>query len=95
MDKKHQMGLLLGAVRDYQDGLMSLGMLINKVEGILELFQDMVVKDDFFDTLLALEEVYARVRTGDLDFERDGKPVVDRAIREMLIKVETSLALSA
>jgi len=37
MDKKYQMGLLLGAVRDYQNGLIPIGMLVDKVEGILNI----------------------------------------------------------
>lgn len=91
MDKNHQMGLLLGAVRDYQDGLVPLGMLVDKVEGILEILQDRAIKDNFFDALLALEEVYARMRTGNFDFEKDGRPVVDRALKEMLTRAEAFL----
>ncbi len=95
MDKKHQMGLLLDAVRDYQDGLMPLGMLVDKVEGILGILQDRAIKDEFFDALLALEEIYARVQTGYFDFQTDGRPVIDRALKEMLTKGEAFLALSA
>ena len=92
MDKKHQMGLLLGSVRDYQDGMMPLGMLVDKVEGILDILQDRAIRDELFDGLLALEEVYARVQTEDFDFEKDGRPVVDRALKELLTKGEAFLA---
>jgi len=94
MDRKHQMGLLLGTVRDYQNGLMPLGMLVGKVEGILDIVQDRAIKDNFFDVLLVLEEVYARIQNENFDFEKDGRPVVDRALKEMLTKTEAFLAPS-
>jgi len=94
MDRKHQMGLLLGTVRDYQNGLMPLGMLVDKVEGILDIVQDRAIKDNFFDVLLVLEEVYARIQNENFDFEKDGRPVVDRALKEMLTKTEAFLAPS-
>ena len=93
MDKRHQMGLLLGSVRDYQDGLMPLGMLVDKIEGILDILQDRPVRDRFFHALLALEEVHARTQTGGFDFEKDGRPVVDRALKEMLTKAEAFMDL--
>ena len=40
VNKAHQVNLMSGALKDYQEGLMSLGMLIQKVEGILEIMQD-------------------------------------------------------
>ena len=94
MDAKYQMGLLLGAIRDYQDGVMPLGMLVDKVEGILNVIQDKMIKDSFFNTLLALEEVYARLQDKSFEFEKDGMPVVDRALKEMLTKAKTFLTPS-
>ena len=94
MDKKHQMGLLLDAARDYQDGSMPLDILINKIEGVLNVIQDKAIKDQFFDALLAIEKVYARMQDKAFDFERDGRSVVDRTIDEMLPKVEAFLASS-
>lgn len=91
MDEKYQVCLLLGAIKDYQSGLMPLGMLVNKVEGILDVLQKESMRDKCFDALLALEEVYARMRTGSFDFEKDGRPVVDRAVQDMLIKAESFL----
>ena len=88
MDKKHQMGLLGGAIRDYQGGQMPLGVLVDKVEGVLDTFQDRAIKDNFFDARLALEEVYARMQEENFDFHRYGKPVVDRALKEMLTKAD-------
>ena len=88
MDKKRQIGLLLDAVRDYQDGLIPLGVLVDKVEGILDTFHDRSIRDDFFDVRLALEEVYARVQSEDFDFQKYGKPVIDRALKEMQIKAD-------
>lgn len=77
-----------GAARDYQDGLISLGVLIQKIEGILEMLGDRTLKDEIFGEFLALEEVYARTRAGDFDFERDGKHVVDRAAKDLISKLE-------
>jgi hypothetical protein len=88
MDKRHQLSLMRGALEDYRDNLMSLGTLIQKIEGILEIIQDQSFKDGVFDSLLALEEVYARTRIGEFDFENDGKPVVDRAVEQILSKTE-------
>ena len=88
MDKKRQIGLLLDAVRDYQDGLIPLGVLVDKVEDILDTFHDRSIRDNFFDVRLALEEVYARVQSEDFDFQKYGKPVIDRALKEMQIKAD-------
>lgn len=94
MDKKYQMGLLSGAVRDYQDGLIPLGMLVGKVEGILNIIQDEMMKDRLFNAMLALEEVYARLQYKGFDFEKDGRPIVDRALKETLTQAEAFLAPS-
>jgi hypothetical protein len=89
MDKAHQLELLSGAARDYQDGLMSLGILIQKIEGVLEVLNDRTLKDQLFSALLALEEVYARTRIGDFDYNKYGKAVVDRAVDEIISKTES------
>ena len=68
MGKKCQIDLLVSAVRDYQSGRMPLGVLVGKVEGILDTFQDRETRDDLFDARLALEEVYARMQNEDFDF---------------------------
>ena len=88
MDRKCQIDLLSSAVRDYQSGLIPLGMLIDKTEGIFDTFQDRAIRDDFFDARLALEEVYARVQDGNFDFQRYGKPVIDRALKDLLTKAD-------
>ena len=88
MDKKRQIGLLLDTVKDYQDGLMPLGVLVDKVEDILGTFQDRSIRDDFFDVRLALEEVHARMQGNDFDFQRYGKPVIDHALKEIQIKAD-------
>lgn len=80
MRKTHQMSLLLEAARDYQDGSMPLSMLIDKLEGTLKIFEDRAIKDQFFDALLALEEVYARMQDKSFDFKRNGRSVVDRTV---------------
>lgn len=88
MGKKCQRDLLLDAIRGYQDGLMPLGVLVDKVEGIMDTFQGGAIRDNFFDARLALEEVYARMQSENFDFQRYGKPVVDRALKEMLTKAD-------
>ena len=59
---------------------MSPSMLIHKVEGLAEAMDDPAFHEALLDHILALEEVYALSRTGDIDFERHGKPVVDAAV---------------
>ena len=92
MDKTQQASLMQGALRDYQDGLMSLGTLVQKIEGIVEIIQDQHFKDSIFDSIIALEEVYARTRIGDFDFDKDGRLVVDRAVQHILSTVVTYTA---
>ena len=82
-----------GALEDYQRGLMLLGDLVGETYGILEMIQDQVLKDGLFSDFVALDEVHARVRIGDFDFERDGGPVVDRAVQTMLSKIDSHLVL--
>jgi len=53
-----------------------------------------MIKDKVFNAMLALEEVHARLQDKGFDFEKNGRPVVDRALKEMLIQAETFLALS-
>jgi len=89
MDKAHQINLIVGAAQDYQNGLMTLGVLIQKIEGILEILNDRGLKDELFDALLVLEEVYARTRIGEFDFEKDGKAFVERAVSEIIVKAES------
>jgi len=80
MDASTQANLILGAAGDYKAGTMSLSMLIWKVEGIVNVMDDPSFHKALFDHILALEEVYALGLTGDIDFERHGRPVVDAAV---------------
>ena len=79
MDPSTQVRLILGAADDYKAGTMSLSMLIHKVESIAKAIGDPSFHKALLDHILALEEVYALSRTGDIDFERHGRPVVDAA----------------
>jgi hypothetical protein len=80
MDPSTQANLILGAANDYNAGTMPLSMLIHKVEGIAKVMDDPSFHEALLDHILALEEVYALSRTGDIDFERHGRPVVDAAV---------------
>lgn len=86
--KPHQAAWMIRALKEYQDSLISLEALISNIEHSLEIIQDQDLKDSIFDALLALEEIYAHTRIGDFDFEKHGRHVVDRAVREILMKVE-------
>jgi hypothetical protein len=47
IDKPHQVSLMLGAARDYQEGLMSLQTLIWKIEGLLNVIEDEALATSF------------------------------------------------
>ena len=55
IDKLYQLKLLLGAVEDYQNGLMSLQTLIWKVEGLLNIIESKELKRELQDPLFTLE----------------------------------------
>ncbi len=80
MDPSTQANLILDAVGDCKAGTMSLSMLIHKIEGIAKVMDDPSFHEALLDHILALEEVYALNRTGDIDFERHGSPVIDAAM---------------
>lgn len=88
IDKPHQVGLMLGAAKDYQDGLMSLQTLIWKIEGLLNIIEDDALSDQLSGALFALEDVNAHTCMTDYDFEARGRSVVDRAVKEIIAKIE-------
>jgi hypothetical protein len=85
--KKHQLDLMTGALTDYQTGLMPLGVLIQKIEAILGVLEDDAFEANVFDSLLALEEVYARTQIGAFDFDKLGKAVVDEAVHNIAYQI--------
>lgn len=91
MDPSTQVRLILGAADDYKAGATSLSMLIHKVEGLTKAMDDPAFHEALLDHILALEEVYALSRTGDIDFERHGKPVVDAAVNGIAAGVKRFL----
>jgi hypothetical protein len=95
IDKPHQIKLMLGAARDYQDGLMSLQTLIWKIEGLLDVIEDEALSDDLSDGLFALEEINAYTYMPGYDFEARGRSVVDRAVKEIIAKTESYSSRSA
>jgi hypothetical protein len=88
IDKSHQVKLMLGAARDYRDGLMSLQTLIWKIEGLLNIIEDDALNEELSDSLFALEEINAYTFMANYDFETRGKSVVDRAVNEIIAKTE-------
>ncbi len=91
MDPSTQVRLILGAADDYKTGAMSLSMLIHKVEGIAKAMDAPTFHEALLDHILALEEVYALSRTGDIDFERHGRPVVDAAVAGIAVEAKRFL----
>ena len=93
IDKLYQLKLLLGAVEDYQNGLMSLQTLIWKVEGLLNIIESKELKRELQDPLFTLEEINAYVQVGDgYDFQSEGKPIVDRAVFEIVERARPYLS---
>jgi hypothetical protein len=87
IDKPYQIKLMLGAAKDYQEGLMSLQTLIWKIEGLANIIEDEALSDKLSDALFVLEEINAYTYMPDYDFEARGKTIVDRAINEIIDKV--------
>lgn len=88
IDKPRQIDLILGAAKDYQDGLMSLQTLIGKIGGLLNIIEDVALSDQLSDTLFALEDVNAHTGMADYDLEVRGKPIVDRTVKEIMATIE-------
>lgn len=91
MDPSTQANLILGAANNYKTGAMSLGMLIHKIEGIAKVMSDPSLHKALLDHILSLEEVYALSRTGDIDFERHGRPVIDAALTGITAEIKQFL----
>jgi hypothetical protein len=89
IDKARQVRLMLGAIEDYQANLMSLQTLIWKLNGLLDIIVDQELSDELGDNMCLLEEINGYTYEGeDYDFESDGKPLVDRAVMEIVAKTE-------
>jgi hypothetical protein len=69
IDKSHQINLMVGAAKDYQDGLMSLQTLIWKVEGLLSIIEDDDLSAALSEALFSLEEINAYTYIAGYDFE--------------------------
>lgn len=79
---------MLGAARDYQEGLMSLQTLIWKIEGLLDVIEDEALSDQLSNALFDLEYVNAHTCMAGYDFETEGRSTVDRAVNEIIAKTE-------
>lgn len=80
MDPSTQANVILRAVGDYNAGIMSLNILIRNVVSVSKVMDDPLFHEALLDHILALEEIYALSRIGDVDFERHGRPVIDAAV---------------
>jgi hypothetical protein len=89
IDKPYQIGLMRGAIKDYQDGLMPLDTLIAKIEGLLSVIDDKALWDDVFNDFLDLEQINASSYSPDYDFEKHGRQIVQQALGEILAKTES------
>jgi hypothetical protein len=93
IDRARQIHLMLGAIKDYQDGLMSLQTLIWKLEGLLNVIEDRDLSGELDDNMCLLEEINAYTYADkDYDFESEGKPLVDRTVDEIVARVEPYLS---
>lgn len=90
MDIAYQISLITGAAKDYQDGLMSLQTLIHKVEGLLAVIEDEALSGELSDALFALEDVNAHTDMAGYDFEANGRPIVESAVREIIAKTQSN-----
>ena len=89
IDKARQVRLMLGAIEDYQADLMSLQTLIWKLNGLLDVIDDQELSDELEDNMCLLEEINAYTYADkDYNFESEGKPLVDRAVAEIVAKTE-------
>jgi hypothetical protein len=92
IDRVHQVGLMRGAIEDYQNGLMSLPILVSKIEGLLSVVDDKTLWDELFDAFFDLEQVNASSSIAGYDYEKYGRAIVERATREIMTKTELYLA---
>lgn len=81
--------LIRSSIAEYQCGVINLGVLIERIETVLDVIESQSLRKRLFDHFLALEEVFARTRVGDFDFEKYGRTVVENAIREIWNKTES------
>ena len=89
IDKPHQIHLMLGAARDYQEGLVSLHMLIDKISGLENIIEDDALSDLLYEPLWDLEQVNARIITTAREIDEREKSIVDRTVAEIIAKVES------
>jgi hypothetical protein len=92
MFQARQINLLLGAGRDYQAGLISLDRLIYVIEGIVAVLDDDALYDLLDGERSALELVYADMCNEGRPIDEAERPVVDRAVTDVIAKAEMYLA---
>jgi hypothetical protein len=92
MFQARQINLLLGAARDYQNGLIPLGRLIYVLEGILAVLDDQELYDLLGDDFFTLEQIYADMCNEGRALDEAKRPVVDRAVIDVIAKAEMYLA---
>lgn len=89
IDKARQVRLMLGAIEDYRADLMSLQSLIWKLNGLLDVIDDHELSKELEDNMCLLEEINAYTHADkDYNFDSEGKPLVDRAVVEIVAKTK-------
>jgi hypothetical protein len=63
-------------------------MLIHKVEGILAILDGHALEDEISDAKFFIEDVNAHTHMAGYDFQASGKPIVERAVQEIIAKTE-------
>ena len=92
MFQARQINLMLGTAKDYQNGLVSLGRLIDVIEGIVAVLDDRSLSILLDEERSDLEQIHAQVCIGTYDFEKNGRSIVDQAVKQVIAKAEVYLA---
>jgi hypothetical protein len=94
LDKKISLATaILEAAHAYKDGLVPLGGIVNRIEGLLSELDEPLLSDKLFSARIALEEVYAQIRNAGFNFEQFGQPVVLRSLIEISEIMQKYLSL--
>jgi len=78
-----QVAALNQSINDYREGLLSLNSLIQRMEGVLDVIDCDIWKDEFFPLILALEEINAVALDSGVNFARGENSVVEGLLCEL------------
>jgi hypothetical protein len=91
MNIARQVNLIQGAIADYNEEIITLGLLLQKCNGLICVIDDPVLDDQNYDALAALEEIYAITVSEPFDFDLHGKAIVDEALGQVSGVLESYL----